>query len=264
MGRRIQASVGLVTFCWCAVGLAWGPHGHRVVGQVAELYLCAEARQFVRAELEGEDLASAGLWADVIRGDPDWGHTAPWHYMNVPDSVAVERRQSDSRGDVLWAVQEFSGRLAASDDGRSRREPLRFLVHFLADLHQPLHVGRASDRGGNDLLVSVSGRKMNLHKAWDSGILELDQAGYQRRARSIEPMAAGRVDLWQASTPLDWARESKALRPVVYDFRDTGPGVALSEAYLARARAVSELRLLQAGVRLAGVLNDLYCPSAAP
>ena len=265
MALRAQAVVSLLSLLWCSVAAAWGPQGHRVVGYVTDLYLCKEAREGLRTDLEGEDLGSAGLWADRIRGDPRWDHASPWHYITVPDELDVAVAGRAEAGDVLWAVEHFLTALDAPGESADQRgENLRFLIHFVADIHQPLHVGRASDRGGNDLLVELDGRRMNLHRAWDTGIFELDQSTARERAVAILPLSTRRVSRWQASVPLDWARESKSLRPQVYAFNDSGPGTPLPPDYLARAQALGELRLVQAGVRLAGILNSMYCPVQGP
>ncbi len=251
---------------------AYGPTAHRIVGIIAESYLCASAAAAVDEILEGESLAEAGLWADRIRGDPGWRHASPWHYVNVADDVPIEAAEGDAeRGDVLRAIARF--RAESGDDAvppARRAEALRFLVHFVADVHQPLHVGRAEDRGGNRIDAVVEGQRTNLHALWDAELLlrrDRRAHGYTvaDQAREVRALTSRDVGALQGSGVLDWARESKAVRPYVYGYARPAAGpFAPDDAYLAMAGEISMLRLSQSAVRLAGVLNELFCrPGAA-
>ncbi|NND36484.1 MAG: S1/P1 nuclease [Gammaproteobacteria bacterium] len=247
---------------------AYGPTGHRIVGTIAESYLCAEADVAIGSLLDGESLAEAGLWADRIRGNPDWRYTSPWHYINVADDAPIERAGGGDRGDVLWAIRRFSAEVAdPSVSPRRRAEALRFLVHFIADVHQPLHVGREEDRGGNEIDVLLGSKRTNLHALWDAqALLKADRrgAGYRvdGQTEAILRLTERDVRRLQRTPPRVWARESQYLRPYVYAFRANSTGGVLrpDADYLALARELSKLRLSQAGVRLAGELNRVFCP----
>ncbi|MGI9342532.1 MAG: S1/P1 nuclease [Gammaproteobacteria bacterium] len=245
---------------------AYGPTGHRIVGDIAESYLCRQARATVDDLLDGESLAEAGTWADRIRSDPDWRHAGPWHYINVADDVPVQRAERSDEGDVLQAIARFHAELAdPAVPERYRAEALKFLVHFIADLHQPLHVGRAQDRGGNRIVVLLGGERSNLHRLWDAqALLKADRRTRSYRVkdqtRAIRALTARDVARLQATPVLDWAAESKNLRPYVYATVPRGADSFRPDAdYLARAREISMLRLGQAGVRVAGTLNGLFC-----
>jgi len=249
---------------------AYGTTGHRIVGTIARSYLCPRAQTAVDDLLQGESLADAGLWADRIRGDPKWRHAGPWHYVNVADDVPVEQASGGDRGDVLQAIARFRAELADASLARQRRaEALRFVVHFVADVHQPLHVGRAADRGGNEITVLLGGQRSNLHRLWDAqALLKADRRTSDYRvadqASAIRALTEGDVAVLQWAPVLEWARESQLLRPDVYRFTPV-PGqdpFRPDVAYLDGAREISMLRLSQAGVRLAGLLNGLYCVSA--
>jgi hypothetical protein len=247
--------------------LAFGPGAHRVAGEIAERRLCPAARAYVAPLLDGSTLASAGTWADAIRDDPQWLHTRPWHYINVGDRQHFAEVMRDEAGNVLGAIERSERDLAdARLPLKERAEALRFFVHFVADLHQPLHVGRAEDRGGNDVEVRWGKERMSLHEFWDGSALlrstGLDQAGL---ARSIGALAIGQERRWQGGTAQEWAGESRAYRPLVYDLPPARDGAArLDRAYVATARNIVSLRLAQAGVRLAGRLNALAgCRDAA-
>ncbi|HEX6996079.1 MAG TPA: S1/P1 nuclease [Gammaproteobacteria bacterium] len=235
--------------------LAFGPAGHRIAGEVAETLLCEQTAQEIAALTGGEPLAEIGLWADRIRGEDAWRHTGPWHYMNIDDGTPIDAFEPPDEGDVLWAIRRQAERLAEPGASERRAEALRFLVHFIVDVHQPLHVGRESDRGGNEIDVAYRGRTTNLHRFWDTEVLRVEGLEEHEYAARIAPLA--RIFTGHDHTsPRDWAAESLALRPLVYGFRRSVPAV-LDEAYLDTAEAVARVRLAQAAVRLAATLNGL-------
>lgn len=240
--------------------LAFGPSGHRLAGHIAERHLCAETRAALKPLLAGMTLAEAGLWPDTIRRQPEWEHTKPWHYVNVSDHGSVARAARQGPDNVLAALARFEKELGDTSLGnRQRGLALRFVVHFVVDIHQPLHVGRESDRGGNLIPVLVEGRETNLHAVWDGEPLRLpgDPSSREKAPRLPQPKSA-EVARWQQSSPLAWARESQALRSQLYGFAGRGgKPVALPPAYLDWARTVVDQRLLMAGIRLAGRLNAL-------
>ncbi len=251
--------------CACA----FGPEGHLLAGAVAERHLCADARTAVDRLLEGQGLGQAGRWPDWIRSDPEWKHTRRWHYINVGDEEPIEQVSDGVHQDVLWAIRHFDTRLA--DDSLTPDEraiALRFLAHFTADVHQPLHVGRAGDRGGNRVTVRVGRRNTNLHAVWDAQALLTDerQAHGLTRDQQVQALVVrtqGRVAALQADAPLTWARESQALRPLVYEFpaAEGDAAVSLDSAYLAMVADIVKSRLSAAGVRLAGRVNRIFCRS---
>ncbi|HET7132940.1 MAG TPA: S1/P1 nuclease, partial [Gammaproteobacteria bacterium] len=162
-------------------------------------------------------------------------------------------------GDVLEAIARFRIELAdRALPAGERLDALRFLVHFVVDVHQPLHVGRADDRGGNGVDVRYAGTVVNLHRFWDTDVIWLRGLSPRRYARMLAP----RIDAAAAGgAPRDWAAESLALRSTVYDFpagRGARP-VALDAKYIGRAQRVIEERLVRAGGRLAATLNAVFC-----
>ncbi|MGI9309704.1 MAG: S1/P1 nuclease [Gammaproteobacteria bacterium] len=242
---------------------AFGATGHMVVGYVAEDRICKDTRRAMRIILPERNLIDAGLWADQLRSDPVWDVAEPWHYINVGDNQDLSKIKHPPEGDILEAMQRFENVLRdkASSD-RQQREAMRFLVHFVADLHQPLHVGRASDRGGNSVDVWVGNDSSNLHLFWDSYLLNQSELTAEEYAASLAALAEGKEAAWRASRPIDWARESQQLRAKVYAFsvdEDTGSGL-LDEKYVAAAQQITDEQLAKAGVRLAGLLDSIYCP----
>ena len=177
--------------------------------------------------------------------------------MNIDDGAAIGAFVHPPEGDVLWALEHFRAQLADRErPDEERAEALRFLVHFLVDLHQPLHVGRADDRGGNSIELRLGGAPTNLHRFWDTDVIELTGLSLGAYA----DLVVARIDreaLEGAFDPRAWADESLALRRDVYDF-DRRNG-RLSSRYIERADATTRERLALAAARLAGTLNGLFC-----
>lgn len=253
--------------------LAWGPEGHRLAGRIAWLRLDAETRLAI-SELLGDgeysSLAEASVWPDLYaREFEQYRWAGPLHYVNVdPWAEAYERRRDCPRGRdcVVEAIHRFS--TVVGDRSRSRgdrREALLFLVHFVEDIHQPLHVAHPDDRGGNDTQVYWFGRERNLHQVWDDGLPGrfLDREyGWSwllgpAWRRHAEELAAEPVpEAWLAAdTPEAWADESLALaREYTYEVVS---GMSLDDEYYERSAPVAMTRIHQAGVRLAALLERL-------
>ena len=256
--RSLQAVV-LASLVILSPGSAhgFGVVGHAVASAVAETRLCVRSQEAVAHFGRGRSLGQLSSWADEIRYVPAWEHSAPWHYMNISDDEPLERYRTPAEGDVLWAIDEFEQRLGnealAFED---RADALRFLVHFVVDIHQPLHVGRQADRGGNAIGFRIDGERTNLHRLWDSGIIARNTGSRDRYIAAVMALAEANAVDWAAAAPREWAAESKGLRTFVYDFdRAPGPG------YLDEAGRLLHQQLARAGVRLAATLNGIFCGS---
>lgn len=243
---------------------AFGPLGHRLIAALAEERLSREARAAV-AELlgEGRDLAAISTWADELRDqDPERGRaTARWHFVNIPREAGCrfeEARDCPGGQCIIAALREQASRLGdRSAPIAAREEALKWVVHLVADIHQPLHAGYPDDRGGNLFQVHVRGRGSNLHALWDSGLLEsrgLSEAEYLARLRERMPAKPGKTDRWSASAPKRWAEESCALIETLglYPRR---PG-RLPKGYEEQMRPHLEERLVLAALRLAALLES--------
>ncbi|MDP9413765.1 MAG: S1/P1 nuclease [Pseudomonadota bacterium] len=238
--------------------LSWGQTGHRVTGAIAEQNLSGLARARIRTILGDESLAEASTWPDEMRSDPAefWQKTAnPWHYVTVPRGRTYREVGPPPEGDAASALQRFAATLRDPNASREQKQlALRFTVHIIGDLHQPLHAGNATDRGGNDVKVTFFGEETNLHSVWDSGIIDRQNLSFSeyeaRLSRRIEPQEV--VTWWQAD-PAVWIGESTKLRDGLYP-----SGTSLSWDYAYQHLPTVELRLQQAGIRIAAYLNQLF------
>jgi hypothetical protein len=238
--------------------LAWGAIGHRITGAIADENLSGVARAQVRLLLGTEDLAEAATWPDDMKSDPApfWQKQAsPWHYVTVREGDAYAPSDAPPEGDAMTALTRFTATLhdpkASLDD---RRLALRFIVHIIGDLHQPLHAGGGDDRGGNDVKVTWFGNQTNLHSVWDSGLIEQRSLSYSEYAgwlsRKITPE---QVVAWNVRDPQVWVAESIALRKTIYP---TNPVISWDYAYQHRAEV--DDRLEHAGIRIAAYLNWIF------
>jgi len=240
--------------------LAWGQTGHRVTAAIADRHLSGVARAHVRLLLGSESLAEAATWPDDMRSDPAefWQKTAsPWHYVTVPAGSTRAAAGAPPEGDAVTALERFARVLrdpAAS--AADKRLALRFTIHIIGDLHQPLHAGRPGDRGGNDVKVSWFGAPSNLHSVWDSGMIDSRQLSHSELADWLAgAITPEQVIAWSDPDPETWIAESVALRETLYP---EGVNPKLSYAYAYRHGDELDGRLSRGGVRIAAYLNRIF------
>jgi hypothetical protein len=265
--RRLLAVLALYLTA-PAVALAWGDLGHRVIGELAERRLSPETRAQVRALLAGEPeptLASAATWPDAAREQPEYSWSAPLHYVRIHDAACrYDAARDCARGAcIVAAIPRYARTLADRDLSREQRaEALKFLTHFVGDVHQPLHSGHRPDKGGNEFQISLRlpGKRpqaTHLHAIWDhflptrSGETPIEFAT-RLEAQMPAPLAAT-VDL--DTEPVRWAEASCALS-ASDGFYPPRPGT-LPPDYLDRMRPLVDARLQLAAARLAQLLEDL-------
>ena len=241
---------------------AWGAPGHRTVGQVAENHLSEKAARAIDALLEGQSLARISTWPDFVRSDPAFGFAGVWHFISLDADEDFETARRNPEGDIIVALERFEADLRDPDGAEfTPRQSLAFLVHFMGDLHQPLHVGRRDDRGGGSVRVTWFGDSRNLHSVWDSAIIDRERLSFTELAAFIDHPTLPQIEEWQSTGILDWMEESRQLRETIYaesgDFEDDSD-TRLGFAYSFRNLPRIEDQLLKAGVRLAGVLNSIF------
>jgi hypothetical protein len=276
--------------------MAWGVTGHEVVAMIAEKNLTPAARDKAHALLAQDtdtltehDFVSIAVWADRFRevkseaGRENYRRTHLWHFVDVdrhhpslpeacyghqPLPAGTPASLGPAESCVVDKVTEFSHELKlahASSDPGQRQEALlalKYLVHLVGDLHQPLHAINDHDRGGNEVKVKAADwHKASLHHAWDDNLVERLGPRVEVIAQHLEArITAGQRLEWQQGTPAQWAKESwEVARTVAYDPLPPADeqGVHhLSGTYQENATAAVALQLQKAGVRLAWVLNQ--------
>lgn len=252
---RFHIAVQLVLMTWFAAfggqAFAWGKVAHQVVATLAASKLTPSARSEVDRLLAlevGATLQSISTWADEHRNPA----TGSWHYVNFPKgscSYDAARDCPDGRC-VVGAIEKQLEILASKGDDQSRMKALKYVVHFVADVHQPLHAGFAEDRGGNLYQVQFGGKGTNLHAIWDSGLVRGSYSDAETFAGKLAAAQtlAGRTDL----SVVHAAQESCE----IVSLPDFYPGRHIGQEYSERFVPLMEQRLVAAGARLSGLLNN--------
>ena len=232
--------------------LAWGYTGHRVVGRIAERNLSPKALAAVHELLGPDPLAETATWADDERPNPAMQKFETWHYMNLEDGVALAEAPPNPAGDILRTLDSSKATLCdAQRSSDERRDALRWIAHLVGDLHQPLHVGKGSDRGGNDIVVLWFGEPSNLHEVWDSRMIEQTKLSFSEFVEFLDPPSPADLTAWRSGSFRDWAQESLDARASAYVI---GNG-RLGWPYQWTNMPLVEKRLYQAGVRLAATIE---------
>ena len=246
------------TVGFSAQTLAWGQNGHRVTGAIAQQYLSDKALAAVQQILPNEDLAEASTYADEMKSDPDvfWKKTSyPWHFVTVPSGKTYAEVGAPEEGDAYTALLQFSKTLQDPNSSMADKQlALRFVVHIIGDLHQPLHVGGGHDRGGNDVKLQFFWKDSNLHSVWDSGMIEQRELSYTEWTHFLSTKITDeQVKQWTVTDPQVWMKESAEIRETIYPNGDK-----ISWDYLYQQMPTVKQRLQMGGVRIAGYLNMLF------
>jgi hypothetical protein len=245
--------------------LAWGYEGHRVIAEIAEQFLTPPTVHEVRELLAIENvttLADVSTWADGVRLQRP--QTGPWHYVNIPITLPTgEPATYDAARDcpkdacVVAKIEQFKQELANRQlPERQRLEALKYIVHFVGDAHQPLHVSDNHDRGGNDASVIFMGLPTNLHAVWDSGIIAPAIKGNERAyaLQLVQHITEEQHQRWSEGTLISWVNEGHeiAARTIYGELPHSG---TMPDDYETKALPIVNEQLERAGVRLATVLN---------
>lgn len=240
----------------CGQAFGWGQNGHRVVGYVAGQHINKKAAKKINRLLDGNSLAEVSVWMDDIKSDDAFDHTHDWHWVTVPDGLPYEDTEVNPAGDLIMKMEELVSLLKKGGlPEEEEKAYLKFLVHLTGDLHQPLHVGTGEDAGGNRVEVKWFGERSNLHRVWDSEMIDSKDLSFTELAGFLDKPGKTQIKEWQSSSIREWAYENMAYRPRIYDIPENGK---LGYEYMYRNFNLVQQRLLQAGIRLAGLLNEIY------
>ena len=242
-----------------APAFAWGAQGHEIVATIAAHQLTSRATaQMARLLGSPAMLIHDSNWADEIRDQRR--ETGRWHYVDIPLHVPAYVAARDCPNADCVVAQIGRARLGAGDSRRpaaARAEALRFLIHLVADLHQPLHAADNGDRGGNEVRIALQSRRTNMHQVWDTRMVEALGPQASRIAADIERgVSPAQLKSWQAGTPISWANESHDIaRARIYPMVGGRRTLRLSPGYVREGLPVTRMQLAKAGMRLAWLLN---------
>ncbi|SDT65507.1 S1/P1 Nuclease [Mucilaginibacter mallensis] len=253
--------LGIVILYAPVQAMAWGTTGHRICGQIAESYLTPKAREAVHAILGHESIAIASNWADFIKSDPSYSYLSSWHYIDLNKAYTypelVDFLNQDTNVDAYTKLNFLIGELKKKDISKPNRLLyLHMLIHIIEDVHQPMHVAHADDKGGNDFKVTWFNNPTNLHSVWDSQLIDFQQLSYTEYATAINHTNPAEVTEWQSAPISKWLFESNQIAEILYT--DIKPEDNLSYKYNFSHIDTLNRQLLKAGVRLAGILNQIF------
>lgn len=240
---------------------AWGVLGHRITGGIAEHYLTSKTKLELKKLLGNESVAMASNWADFIKSDRSYDYLSSWHYINFPPGLSEaalnKALQADTSANLYVKLNFLIRELKSKKLSRDKQVfYLKLLIHFVADVHQPMHTGRAEDRGGNGIKLYWFNTPTNLHRVWDEQLVEFQQLSYTEHVAAINFPPRGAKEKWQRQPMNYWFYESYKLIEQLYS--EVKPEDKLSYSYNYRHVQMMNEQFLKGGIRLAGVLNDIY------
>ncbi len=236
----------------------WGQSGHRATGEIAQSYLSKDAKKKIAKILNGKSLAFVSTYGDEIKSDSEYRKYGPWHYVNLPGGATIYKAEdANPDGDLLMGIRKCVQVLKDKNSPTEEKEfYLKMLVHFMGDLHQPLHTGRGEDKGGNDIQVRWFGDGSNLHRVWDSEMIDSYDMSYTELASNTKVLSKAQTKSIASGTFEDWMYESKKLSERVYASAQVGEN--LSYRYMYDWFPVVGEQLQKGGIRLAQVLNEIF------
>ena len=237
----------------------WGKTGHRIIGEIAERQLSDDVKDIVYDILDGESLAVVSTWPDEMRSNPEFDKFSHWHYVNLPlDKEYPEVKHT--KDDVVTIIERCVAILKSpSSDKEMKKFYLKYLVHLVGDLHQPMHTGRYEDYGGSKISLTFKGRKgsdnkTNLHVLWDTNLIDDFKMSYTEWSNHLQNKY--RKEVVKQSNTLEWTFESHWWARDIY--KNTPEGSYLSYDYVYKYQPVLEKRLYYAGVRLGNLIQDIF------
>lgn len=235
----------------------WGATGHRAVGAIADQYTSNKTKRQLKKILNHHSLAFVSTFGDEIKADPRFKEFETWHYVNMAFDEDYEASKKNPKGDLVTGIARCKEVIQDKNASDADKEfYLKMLVHLIGDLHQPLHIGREEDRGGNDVKVKWIFKDSNLHRVWDSQMLESYNMSYTELAANTDFLTKNEVKALQAGSVVDWVNSTQKLTNAIYDSVEDGENLHFAYSY--KYLNVARTQLQIAGIRLAKVLNDLF------
>ncbi|NCT09721.1 MAG: S1/P1 nuclease [Flavobacteriia bacterium] len=235
----------------------WGQNGHRATGKIAENYLTKKAKRNIDKLLKGKSLALVSTYADEIKSDRKYNSYSVWHYVNMGLEESYEVSEKNPEGDLVVGIDTC---IKVLRNDKSTEEDkvfhLKMLIHLIGDLHQPMHIGRKEDKGGNDIQVQWFGQGTNLHSVWDTKMIEDYNMGYLELAANADHLSKIQVTSLQKGTVIDWVNEVHVATNEVYKSVKVGEKLSYRYSYLYLETVRTQLQ--KGGIRLAKVLNEIF------
>lgn len=235
----------------------WSKTGHRVIGDIAQQHLTSKARKAIVKILKGQSLASVSNFADEIKADRSFSKFSAWHFVNYPPDKKYHEVAPNEDGDLMIGIQTCIDIIKdATSTAADKEFYLKMLVHLVGDLHQPMHVGRLEDKGGNDIQLQWFGKGTNLHRLWDTNMVDDHGMSYTELSNSLPQLSKQQKLSVQQGDMYDWMEESRNIANELYDSVAVGDKLGYQYGY--KYWSTVEVQLQKGGLRLAKVLNELF------
>jgi hypothetical protein len=242
--------------------MAWGLLGHRIVGEIADSYLTAKARKGVQQILGNESMAMASNWPDFIKSDPAYKYLNNWHYTDFDKNITYQQMQTQLNIDttaniytkVFFLVRELKNKNLAYG---KKVMYLKLLIHLVGDMHQPLHASAKGTIGGNTVKVLWFNEPSNLHRVWDEQLIDYQQLSYTEYTKAINHTTIAQRKALQKDPISKWLFESYEISDRLHE-EIKQPDQKLSYPYNFNHYQTLNQQLLKGGVRLAGLLNQIF------
>lgn len=255
--------LGAVFITFSLQSSAWGLLGHRIVAEVADSYLTKKAKRNIASILGNESLAMTSNWPDFIKSDPSFSYLNTWHYINLKEGLTeadIEKylasdTVTDAYTKINLCVEKLKNRnvMPMADQVFY----LRLLIHIVGDIHQPMHVGRFEDLGGNKVKILWFSTPTNLHALWDEKLIEFQQLSYTEYTKAINFTTKDERKKLQAEPVSKWIIDSYFIAQKIYgDIKQ--PDQRLDYKYNFNYLKTLNDQLLKGGVHLGGLLNDIF------
>lgn len=235
----------------------WSKGGHRVVGEVAQENLTKKAAKAIAELLDGQSLAAVSTFGDEIKADSLYRRFSAWHYVNYPINKKYGDVPPSKQGDLMTGIEKCIEIIKGENSTKADKAfYLKMLVHLIGDLHQPMHVGRLEDKGGNDIQVRWFNKGSNLHRVWDSNMIDDYGMSYSELASNLPRLSKAQKKAIQKGDIYDWVEESQDLANEIYGSVEMGEKLYYRYSY--DWFGTVEAQLEKGGLRLAKVLNELF------
>ena len=235
----------------------WGATGHRVVGEVAAQHISKKTAKAITQLLDGTSLAYVSNYADDIKSDDRYRTYGPWHYANLDLDETYSASEKNPEGDIVQAIEKCIAVLKNKKASKAERQfHLKLLVHFIGDLHQPMHLAKKEDRGGNEVSIKWFGKRSNLHRLWDSDMIDSSQLSYTELAQNLTVLSPAQKAQIVSGSLSVWVAEIHELTKKVY--QELPENTNLGYRYRYQNFDSVRLQLHKAGLRLAHLLDEIF------
>ena len=235
----------------------WSATGHRVVGKIAYKYLKPATKRKIKKLLNNQSLDFVSTFADDIKSDKRYDEFYTWHFINIPLESDYETSEKNPKGDLVTGINHC---ISVIKDKNALLEDkafyLKLLIHFIGDLHQPMHVGLLEDKGGNDFKLKWFYDDTNLHAVWDRELIDSYGMSYTELADNADVLNKNQVKTIEEGTVIDWVNDTHKFTREVYAYVKPGENLRYNYSYDNFETVRSQLH--KAGIRLAKVLNNIF------